>query len=322
MSQGLQQLIYATVRTYCAHMHILGDGTETTISTQELSSILNDNFYIFQNTYSIFPRQGVEISSEQIMLANKISIYCQLFFLLHEFSHILIAETLSGECVDCKEEEVLADSLALSACLEIEKSLVEIELVYLGCMIGMLTFRTLEQLQIYEVDAGYPSFSDRIVNLKSTLYDKCSDSEMFTRISNFASIVEDIFDQVDLINSAAYEDNYRVELKREIEMLLLKYWRSDPNSSVSVPDYEGFSMDMWELLMKGHYEQIFDVLLADAKAELLIINKYKLNSIIQSEQLRYLEAYNKYKLIFKFTHSLPDPLAQVFARIYEMSKQD
>lgn len=320
MSQGLQRILYASLRTFCAFVHITNSEIDSAISIEELGSILLDNFFVFKYTYSILPREDVAVTLEQIILANRICIYSQLFFLLHEFSHILIACESSNDNLLPKEEEFLADSLALVACLNMGSSIEECELIFLGCTFGLLIFNKLEEMSLYQTDQEHPSFIERISNLKEELRIGYSNIEVYNRIVNFSSIAETIFDRIDFTSNSEYENKFKLKIDSEIETLLSVYCFSDINNYHSVPNYESFCNDMWMLFLKGHYESIYDSLLKYAKDSISIMKQKEVSdNMTEYDEIQYIKAFNKFKLIYKFTHILPDPIADIFIPIYELA---
>lgn len=50
MSQGLQKILYASLRTFCAFIHITNSEIDRAISIEELGSILLDDFFVFKYT--------------------------------------------------------------------------------------------------------------------------------------------------------------------------------------------------------------------------------------------------------------------------------
>jgi len=320
MSQGLQRILYASLRSFCAYIHITNSEIDSAISINELRSILLDNFFVFKYTYSILPREDVEVTPEQIILANRICVYSELFFLLHEFSHILIAIESDNDNLLPKEEEFLADSLALTACMNMGSSIEECEIVFLGCTFGLLMFKILEEMSLYQIDQEHPSFNERISNLKTELHSACNDIEVYNRIANFSSIAETVFDRIDFKCNSEYENKFKLNIDSEIETLLCLNCFSNTNNYLSVPNYEDFCNDMWMLFLKGHYESIYDILLKYAKESVAIMNQEEYSdSMTEYDKIQYVTAFNKFKLIYKFTHILPDPIADIFIPIYELA---
>jgi len=320
MSQGLQRILYASIRSFCAFIHITNSEIDNAISINELRSILLDNFFVFKYTYAILPREDVEVTPEQIILANRICIYSQLFFLLHEFSHILVANEPNDDNLLPREEEFLADSLALVACISMGSSVEECELIFLGCTFGLLIFKILEEMSLYQIDQEHPSFCERISNLKTELHSACKDIEVYNRIVNFSSIAETVFDKIDFSCNSKYENEFKLSIDSEIEALLCLNCFSDTNNYRSVPNYEGFCNDMWMLFLKGHYELIYDILLKYAKESVAIMSRKEYSdSMMERDKIQYIKAFNKFKLIYKFTHILPDPIAGIFISIYELA---
>lgn len=77
---------------------------------------------------------------------------------------------------------------------------------------------------------------------------------------------------------------------------------------------------MWTIFLKGHYESIYNSLLKYAKESIAIMKtKEYLDSRIEYDNIQYIKAFNRYKLIYKFTHILPDPIADIFIPICEVA---
>lgn len=326
MSQGLQRVLYSALRSFCSFINI-GEDDKSSISLDELGSILADDFFIFGNTFMIFPRQNVQISSNQIILANRIMIYSELFFLLHEFSHILITNSLENEIISTREDEYLADYYAMISCLNMSDSVAEKELIFLACVFGLLVFATLERLQVYPTDSAYPSFKERIVNIKTVLNQICGSESLYNSIANSANIAESIFEQINNIQGSEQEKIYREKTNTYIESYLSSNCNFTSDMSYVVPDYEMFKSEMWQLLMDGHYETIYHSLLFFAKQSLRDINEISTkfdedaNEITAENKSKYTMSQNRFKLIYHFTHTLPDPIAHIFIDICDLAKQ-
>lgn len=193
-------------------------------------------------------------------------------------------------------------------------------LFFLGCTFGLLIFDKLEEMSLYQTDQEHPSFIERISNLKEELRISYSNIEVYNRIVNFSSIAETIFARIDFTSNSEYENKFKLEIDSEIEILLSLYCFSDVNNYHSVPNYESFCNDMWMLFLKGHYESIYDSLLKYAKDSISIMKRKDVSdNMTEYDEIQYIKAFNKFKLIYKFTHILPDPIADIFMPIYELA---
>ena len=328
MSQGLQRVLYSALRTFSAHILIETDEKRNAISFKELNSILSDDFFVFKHTFMIYPRQDVQISAEQIILANHICIYSQLFYLLHEFSHILITNAMEGNTVSIEEDELSVDYFAMISCLDMGNTVDEKELIFLACIFALLVFATLEKLSIYQVESDYPSFQKRIDNLKLELRKMCDSESTYERVVNSANIAESVFSQMNRMQDSEYEKLASERVNAQIESYLTASWNFTIDENYIVPDYQVFSNNMQHLLSGGHYEAIYESLLTLAKHALSSIdkilenNKNNINEVLSERQKEYFMLLNKLKLIYHFTHTLPDPIAQVFIGIYDLAKQE
>lgn len=324
MSRGLTQILYSLIRAFSTNICF---SNETTTSIEEVSSIMADDFFIFKHTFSIAPRQKVEISKKQIMFASTVCSYCELFYLFHELSHIIIDSINKNDKIDLdkQEEEHLADYLAMKSMLLMGDSGSKADILFLACDFSLLVFDILEKLNLIPNSEGYPSCKQRINYLRQELK-KETDTSTYQYITNFADIAESVFDKVYLFvsSSSNYESKYLDTIKMNIESILNKYWRSTitiSDSNYLVPDYSGSEIEFQQLLQNGHYQSIYNTLysfasnLSDKIKMITQKRREDFENMSDEETMDYLIAFNKYKIILQFVNNLNEPIKTAFGDI-------
>jgi hypothetical protein len=328
-SRGLQRILYSILRTFTNCL--VPKGENATISFEEIVSIMEDDFYVFEKTYSISPRKQVEISKDQVVFASNLCVIAEMFYLFHEFSHILIGEVVEGEDefkADPKDEEYLADYFAMVSCFAIKNELPS-DIVYAGCECALLVFSMLDKLKLCPTSSTHPLFSERITSLRQLLKKDFDDKSRYNAIISIGQITETIFNNI--VNNVDSQSPSYIEfildkkknIEANIDDLLASHWNWKVSSDEAyiTPNYSDFTDGMLNLLDSGYYRLVYNKLFSAYGANLSKIKK-------QSEYTKestgegvnnYFESLNNVKLIYHFISSLHEPLATVFADILENS---
>ena len=315
-SRGLQRILYSIIRTFSTRItNIDGSKNELGISFEETVSIMEDDFYVFERTFTLYPRHGVELSKNQITFAYKACVIAEMFFLCHEFMHVLFSEVdFDGELTD-RNEEYLADYFALYKCFSMNESSNQ-EFVYMSCEYALLVFSILDKLGLLPQNTTHPTFSERISALRTHLKQDIKDEDTFRAIINLGDVTEKVFNNItgNIISETEAYKMFLLEkqkhITQKIHELLNKYW----NWRNTVPDYSNFNIQMTDLLNLGYYKIINNILIdlfEQNRSYCKGVSEKNSNSLPDD----YVEKFNKMKLIISFVKSLDEPMKTVFKNV-------
>jgi len=295
-----------------------------------------DDFYVFGKTLSIAPRQGVDISKDQIVFAATLCDIAIMFYLFHEFAHIFIDEDIEEE-LDKKDHEYLADYFAMVSSLTTLSEGHPLTVVYAGCESALLVFSMVDELRLFPPYSTHPPFSDRIKSLRQFLKEDIEDEGSYNAIISIGHATETIFNNI--VNnvdkrSEKYSDfisSKKKEIDTEIDYLLDLHWNWEStrltkemkvinDKNYICPNYATFTNEMMVLLRYGgHYELIHEKLLSVYTATLSKSQELSEHTD-ECTRVQFFESFNKMKLIYNFVTSLSEPLATVFGDVLQNRK--
>lgn len=311
LTSGMCEFIYRIARAVASAVFRRNDGNNTGIDISELAKVIAEIIWWKDKTDISFG-PDYEVTLDQKLIANILTVRAECFLLAHELGHVLVAmEANKEESIDNYLEEYHADMTALCINLLANQSVtavtdhLELMLTYAGAELTLQIWNLLEHFGYNLEDCTHPPAKQRIALLRNVLRDQCESDEVFHDIIGIAKIIENTFIEVINIVTGKEQDvrKYEIEaahLVSEFKLLL------DQCSTSIIPDYYNFNNKALALLSQGYPETILREVFEP------VINKLSSTNYDNNIELNTIKNNNQFKLLYSLIRNIPDSIRIVF----------
>ena len=320
-NSGLREFIYRVTRALATRINVEGDTPEhEPLSFEETCHIVGDIFLWFRETGEACG-PSYSVSRWQLLFANELATEAELFFLAHEFGHVMCSfahySETKGEGI-CNtadlEEEFQADSFALHVLLQPAGDaypMAQQPICYAGAELALLIYAGLEFLGI-EFQATHPPAMERLERLRTTIREASTNSGWISSLTSLSACVDAVFTGV---LKFLESDSYELFLGRAAASTLKRL--DDALESCTggvVPDYCSFAVHASDLFSGGYTKKLYDRMtqVASEFARRLKTLKNSSPEASDQEKAEAWVAFQKYKLLMHSVMFMNEPAKSIF----------
>jgi hypothetical protein len=318
INSGLRDFNYRVVRAFSTRISVEGDKQKTNVSFEDTCRIIGDIFLWLSEIGSAHG-PNYDITDQQFVLANILTLEVNSFFLAHELAHGIYhisSDPIYGLTIqdfDAEQEEFFADAFAFQLLLGRPKGSVglpPIELSYAAIELSLMIWKGLELFGI-EFEGTHPSAEKRLTSIRQMLAEVYQETETRNIITTLAKPLSEIFERVtDVIKTPRYEaflDRAAKDMVIELDALLTRCTGGD------VPDYVTFYKEAEHLFDNG-----FSLTLSQHMAKVATDFFGRIGQVDneldaqQSQEARI--TFQKYKLFLAYVEQLRPDVKLIFKR--------